>query len=250
MKLSVALITYNEGDIIEKTLSSIADIADEIVVVDSVSTDDTENLCRKFPKVKFLQRAFDGFGTQKNFAVSQCSGEWILFLDADEIPDREALLSIQETVQQHPNEDVFKIRFINILFGKAMKYGGWANTYRERLFRREKVTYNADLVHESLQYSGTVGILKGNIRHYTYKNVEHHVAKMNVYSTLMARRMQASGKRTGYLQIYLKQAFSFIKSFFLQLGLLDGIWGYHAAKTQAHYTFLKYMKLYELQSKK
>lgn len=149
MKLSVAFITFNEDRIIEKNLDSIHNLADEVIVVDSFSTDHTVEICKKFPKVKFVQKKFEGFGQQKNYAISLCNADWILFLDADEIPDQQAQQSIKKIAEAETSPfNVYEIGFNNIFLGKALKHGGWGNIKRERLFRKNFGKYSEDIVHE------------------------------------------------------------------------------------------------------
>jgi hypothetical protein len=218
MKLSVAFITFNEDRIIEKNLNSIHDLADEIIVVDSFSTDRTVEICKKFPKVKFVQRKFEGFGKQKNYAISLCSGDWILFLDADEIPDQKAQQSIKKIVEAETSPfNVYEIAFNNIFLGKALKYGGWGNTKRERLFKRNvenilKISFTNVL---SLQKKGKI---EGKINHYTYKDIYHHIEKSNKYTSMMAEKMYANGKRSNALKIVFKPIYQFIKSYIIRLG--------------------------------
>lgn len=247
MKLSVAIITFNEDRIIERTLSSIHDIADEIIVVDSFSDDNTVEICSNYPKVKLIQQKFLGFGQQKNFAISQCSGEWILFLDADEIPDETAKKSIQKILQEEIGDfSVYNIYFNNIFLARSLKYGGWGNVKRERLFRKGFGKYSEDIVHEEFITSEKKGNLFGKINHYTYEDIHHHIEKSNKYTSMMAEKMHKSGKKSNVWKILVKPFFQFIKSYFFRLGFLDGIVGYYAAKTAAFYTFLKYTKLLEI----
>jgi hypothetical protein len=219
MKLSVAFITFNEDRIIEKNLNSIHDLADEIIVVDSFSTDRTVEICKKFPKVKFVQRKFEGFGKQKNYAISLCSGDWILFLDADEIPDQKAQQSIKKIVEAETSPfNVYEIAFNNIFLGKALKYGGWGNTKRERLFKRNVGKYSEDIVHECFITSEKKGKIEGKINHYTYKDIYHHIEKSNKYTSMMAEKMYTNGKRSNALKIVFKPIYQFIKSYIIRLG--------------------------------
>ncbi len=247
MKLSVAIITFNEERIIEKNLNIIQDLADEIVIIDSFSTDCTEKICKKFSKVKFIKHQFQGFGKQKNFAIEQCSGDWIFFPDADEIPDEELKQSIINTVsQQNPEFSVYNIEFNNIFLGKALKYGGWGNTKRERLFKKNAGRYSEDIVHECFITSNPIGKLKGKLNHYTYKDIHHHIEKSNKYTSMMAEKMYKNGKRSTVFKILFNPFYQFIKSYIIRLGFLDGLVGYYAASTAAFYTFLKYKKLHEI----
>jgi len=247
MKLSVAIITFNEERILEKTLSSIEDLADEIIIVDSFSTDCTETICKRFSKLKFIQQKFLGFGRQKNYAISLCTSEWILFLDADEIPDETAKDSIRKIISDEQQKCfVYDIRFNNIFLGKALKYGGWGNTKRERFFKKGYGKYSEDIVHEEFITTENKCRLNGRINHYTYKDIHHHIEKSNKYTSMMAEKMYKNGKKATVAKILFKPLYQFIKSYFLRLGFLDGLVGYYAAFTAAFYTFLKYKKLHEI----
>lgn len=251
MPLSVAIISFNEERIINQTIESIEKIADEIIIVDSFSTDKTEELCKNFQKVKFYKKEFEGFGNQKNYALSKCSYNWILFLDSDEIPDETAKESIIKITQNSNAEfDVYKIGFNNILLGKILKYGGWGNVFRERLFKKNSAEYSSDIVHETLVTSKEIGKLQGKINHYTYSCVFHHIEKTNKYTSLMAQKLDERNKKFSAFKIITKPLFQFIKSYFIKKGFLDGIVGFYAAITAAFYTFLKYIKLYEIQLKR
>lgn len=247
MKLSVAIITFNEERIIEKNLTAVQDLADEIIIIDSFSTDHTEEICRKFPKVKFIQHQFQGFGKQKNFAIEQCSGDWIFFPDSDEIPDEILKKSIKNIInQEKPEFLVYNIEFNNIFLGKSLKYGGWGNIKRERLFKKGFGKYSEDIVHECFISSENTGKLQGKLNHYTYKNIHHHIEKSNKYTSMMAEKMYKNGKRSTVFKILFNPFYQFIKSYFIRLGFLDGLVGYYAASTAAFYTFLKYKKLHEI----
>lgn len=247
MKLSVAIITFNEERIIEKNLNAVHDLADEIIIVDSFSTDSTKEICVKFPKVKFIQQKFLGFGKQKNLAIEQCQSEWILFLDSDEIPNEELIDSIRRIVSEPKSAfNVYDLEFNNIFLGETLKYGGWGNIKRERLFKKGHGKYSEDIVHEAFVTTETKGKLQGKINHYTYKDIYHHIEKSNKYTSMMAEKMYKNGKKSNIFKILFKPFFQFFKSYFLRLGFLDGLVGYYAAATAAFYTFLKYKKLHEI----
>lgn len=247
MKLSVAIITFNEDRIIEKNLNAVHDLADEIIIVDSFSKDCTGEICSKFPKVKFIQQKFLGFGKQKNFAIEKCQSEWILFLDSDEIPDEELKNSVRKIISENQSEfNVYDVEFNNIFLGETLKYGGWGNIKRERLFKKGHGKYSEDIVHEEFITTEPKGKLKGKINHYTYKDIYHHIEKSNKYTSMMAEKMYKNGKKSNVFKILFKPLFQFFKSYFLRLGFLDGLVGYYAATTAAFYTFLKYKKLHEI----
>lgn len=247
MKLSVCYIVFNGERIIGKSIGSVYDIADEIIVVDSFSTDKTEEICTGFSKVKFIQKKFEGFGSQKNYTLAQASGEWILFLDSDEVPDATAVQAIKDILNNsNPPYKVYHIHFNNILLNKTIKYGGWGNVWRERFFRKGHGKYSDDLVHESFITQDKIGKLPGNIDHYTYKSIAHHVEKINSYTQLMAEKKVANGKKVSMIKVIFSPFFDFIKTYFFKLGFLDGIAGFYISISGAFYTFLKYIKINEI----
>lgn len=248
MGLSVAVITFNEEENIVRFLDAVTPIADEIIVLDSFSTDKTKELALKYGKVKFYENQFEGFGFQKNKALEHCSEEWVLFLDTDEIPNESLINSIRKVIAQEISvAEVFTIELINHIGKKIIKYGGWSGIYRERFFKKNAAKYSEDKVHEFLIYDSKAEKLPGEILHFTYKDIHHHIEKSNIYTTLMAKKMFENGKKSNGFKIFLKPKFQFFKTYFLKMGFLDGISGYYIAKTSAYYTFLKYSKLRELQ---
>jgi len=247
MPLSLAVITYNEEQNIVRLLDSLKNTVDEIVIVDSFSTDSTKEICtQKYPQVKFFEKSFHGYGEQKNHALSLCSHDWILFLDADEVPDEDLIQSIKKIIaSENPECSVYKAKFNNHLGIHLIKFGGWGNVCRERLFRKNCAKYSDDKVHEFLITEKKYGILDGKINHYTYKSIQHHITKINKYSDMMAEKMFEKGKKINRFKIIISPVFEFIKVFIFKLGFLDGFPGFYIAKTMSYYTFLKYIKLYE-----
>jgi len=246
MSLSLAVITYNEEDNIVRLLNALEDIVDEIIIVDSFSTDKTKQVCTQHPKVKFFEKKFEGYGEQKNYALNLCTKDWVLFLDADEVPNEDMKKSIKIVIDS-PNAayNIFKAKFINHLGIHIIRHGGWGNVMRERLFKRNAAKYSDDKVHEFLITTEKAGVLEGNIDHYTYRCIHHHVTKINTYSDMMAEKMFVRGKKINRLKIIFNPIFEFNKVFFFKFGFMDGIAGFYVAKTLAYYTFLKYIKLRE-----
>ncbi|CAI8710839.1 glycosyltransferase family 2 protein [Chryseobacterium sp. IT-36CA2] len=247
MPISLAIITYNEEENIVRLLNSLADTADEVIIVDSFSTDKTKEICtQKYPQVKFFEKKFNGYGEQKNHALNLCSHEWVLFLDADEVPDEEMKKSIKKIVSSESTEfNVYMAKFNNHLGMHLIKYGGWGNVYRDRLFRKKYARYSDDKVHEFLITDQKSGLIEGKLNHYTYKSIHHHVTKINKYSDMMAEKMFERGKRINRFKIIVSPIFEFIKVFIFKRGFLDGFPGFYIAKTMSYYTFLKYIKLRE-----
>ncbi len=247
MALSLAIITYNEEENIVRLLDSLADTADEIIIVDSFSTDNTKEICtQKYPQIKFFEKKFNGYGEQKNHALHLCSHEWVLFLDADEVPDEDMKRSIKKIISSENTEfNVYNAKFNNHLGIHLIRYGGWGSVCRERLFRKKYARYSDDKVHEFLITDQKSGLLDGKLDHYTYKSIHHHVSKVNKYSDMMAEKMFERGKKTNRFKIIVSPVFEFTKVFIFKLGFLDGFPGFYIAKTMSYYTFLKYIKLRE-----
>ncbi|WP_172280859.1 glycosyltransferase family 2 protein [Chryseobacterium sp. LAM-KRS1] len=247
MSLTLAVITYNEEHNIARLLDSLYNIVDEIIIVDSYSTDRTKEIVlQQYPEVKFFEKKFNGYGEQKNHALSLCSGEWILFLDADEVPDKELRNSIRHvTSLNNPEYHIYKTKFNNHLGTHLIRYGGWGTVSRERLFRKDSAKYSDDKVHEYLISDKKAGNLDGRLDHYTYRSIHCHVSKINKYSDMMAEKMFEKGKRIKRFKVIVSPVFEFIKVFIFKFGFLDGFAGYYIAKTMSYYTFLKYIKLRE-----
>lgn len=247
MALSLAIITYNEEENIVRLLDSLIDTVGEIIIVDSFSTDKTKEICtQQYPQVKFFEKKFNGYGEQKNHALNLCSHDWVLFLDADEVPDEKLRNSIRKiATSENPEFNIYKAKFNNHLGIHLIRFGGWGNVCRERLFRKKYATYSDDKVHEFLITDQKAGLLEGKIDHYTYKSIHHHVSKINKYSDMMAEKMFEKGKKINRFKIIVSPIFEFIKVFIFKLGFLDGFPGFYIAKTMSYYTFLKYIKLRE-----
>jgi len=245
--LSLAVITYNEEDNIIRLLNAVKGTVDEIIVVDSHSTDRTKEIClQDYPEVKFYEKKFNGYGEQKNYALSLCSEEWVLFLDADEIPDEEMIRSIRKIISCGNTKcTVYKAKFINYVGIHLIRFGGWGNVCKERLFKKDYAKYSDDKVHEFLITDQKAGILEGKLNHYTYKSIHHHISKINKYSDMMAEKMFERGKKYQNFKIIISPVYEFIKVFIFKLGFLDGFAGFYVAKTMSYYTFLKYIKLRE-----
>jgi len=247
MALTLAVITYNEEDNIVRLLNAVKDTVDEIVIVDSYSTDRTKEIClHDYPDIKFHERKFNGYGEQKNYALSLCSKPWILFLDADEVPDEKMLQSIRNIVSSGNTEYcVYKAKFLNYISINLIRFGGWGNVCKERLFKRDCAKYSDDKVHEFLITAKKAGILEGKLNHYTYKSIHHHISKINIYSDMMAEKMFERGKKYQNFKIIVSPVYEFIKVYLFKFGFLDGFAGFYVAKTMSYYTFLKYIKLRE-----
>ena len=247
--ISAVIITKNESHIIGKTLQSLQGLTDDIVIVDSGSTDDTVAICKKF-NARVIEPGWNGYGANKNIGIDAAKHDWILNLDADEALDDELKRSL---LQLNPSQDnlVFSIRFKNFFCNKLISYGEWGHDRHIRLFNRNKVRWNNEGVHETLALPDDAKhiLLKGNILHYTVTDREDYNRKADHYARLSAEKYFANGKSIS-MASYLSPTFSFLRNYFLRLGFLDGKEGFIIARSTARYTFLKYKYLKQLKNTK
>jgi glycosyltransferase involved in cell wall biosynthesis len=246
LSLSVGLITYNEEKEISRTLNAVKELADEIVIVDNGSTDRTVEIARSF-HAKVYTEDWKGFGMQKNSVIDKCKGKWILLIDADEEITPQLKDSIQRIITAETLQyEIYKIRFTTFCFGKKIKYGGWSNFFRVRLFLNGAGKYDDKQVHETFVTTKKIGTIKNAINHYTYANLEEYVNKFNTYTSQWAIQYWKAKKNKSTLNVYFTTSFHFIKMYLLKLGFLDGYEGYLLSKISAMYVLIKYAKLREL----
>lgn len=247
-KLSVYIITKNEEQTLPNCLESVKGLADEIILVDSFSTDKTLEVAKKYG-AKIFQRPFKGFQDQKQFALDQCSGEWVLNLDADEELSPKLKQKIAEIINSPVKEKMFFIPEQVTFLGRKMKYSGLTGRFHERLAYREGTKYSAGTVHEKIMNDGPVKYLKGYYCYHTpYTSIEQYFNKFNLYSTLGAKDLFERGKKFRVANL-LRQPFDFIKIYVLHFGFLDGIHGFLWAWFSSVYPTVKYAKLWFLEYK-
>lgn len=240
-KISAAIITYNEEKNIERCITSLNGIADEIVVVDSNSTDKTKEICTKH-RVFFYSRPFTNYSDQKNWAVGQCQYDIILSVDADEALDDKLKTQIA-SVKNNWQADAYSFNRMTNYCGKWIKHTGWYPDKQVRLWDKSKARWEG-IIHEKLTVDKKRIIhLSGNLLHYSFYTVEQHIAQINRFSTLRANDMFANGKKFSWLKVFIKPRVKFFKHFILKGGFRDGYSGYVIAKNSAHAVFLKYIKL-------
>ena len=244
MKISITLITLNS----EKTLKSVLEAvywADEIVLVDSGSTDKTLEIARQF-NAKIVYRAFDGYGSQKNFATSQASNDWILSLDDDEILTPKLQQEIQNLSLSTTDYEGFKIPRSLIFLGKLLRFSGEYKRLTLRLFNRKQGNWNAEYVHESVEVKGKIGILKHQILHDSYRDLTDYFNKFNKYTSLGAKTLAERGKTASSLKIITRFPTTFLKIYLLKGSCLDGYAGFMWALLTAMTPVIKYAKLREM----
>ncbi|HEV8272383.1 MAG TPA: glycosyltransferase family 2 protein [Chitinophagaceae bacterium] len=249
-RLSVVIVCKNGAKVIGETIKSFSGLTDDILVYDNGSTDGTKDIVKQ-SKARLVEGSWEGFGKTKNKANALAKYNWILSLDADETIDewlKENLLK-QDLADE---KKVFEFNFKNFLGNKWLRFGEWGNDKHIRLFNRIEIKWNDADVHESLLLPNDVKVIPvpGYVLHKTATNISEYENKMENYAALNADKYFKQQKRSGSLKMFFSAIFSFIKNYFFKLGFLDGATGYHCARINARYTFLKYKRLDELWSKK
>lgn len=245
-KISALLIVYNEAKHINEVINNIS-FADEIIVVDSFSTDDTLAELAQFKHVKTIQRKFENFADQRNFALQQANHPWVLFIDADErIPD--ALKSeILATVNNPQDAVAFMFKRLYFFNKKRIHFSGFQTDTTFRLFKKDHVTYIEDkLVHEMPRIGGQSKILKNNMLHYCFDSAAHYKAKMEHYASLKALELYKNGKRPTRFHFIFRPTYKFINNYFLRLGFLDGKPGFQICYLSAYGVYYRYKELERL----
>lgn len=231
MKSSIVIITLNSQKYLDEVLSS-CKFADEIVIVDSGSTDDTLKIAQKH-NANIIQQEWLGFGKQKQFGVNAAKNDWVFVLDSDEIISKELKTEILKTLEK-PKFKAYKVARENVFFGKIIKTMGLYPDFSIRFFNKNYAKFNELKVHESVITDEKIGILKNPFKHYAYDNIEQFIHKQNRYSSL--------GAKNNKLKAIFNPKWTFFKLFILKKGFKEGFDGYLIAKLYSEYTFWKYIK--------
>lgn len=242
-KLSVAIITLNEERDIGRCLESVKDIADEIVVVDSFSTDNTESICLQYG-VRFIEHHFEGYIEQKNFALAQTSYKHVLSLDADEALSDELKASIQE-VKTNFVADGYSMNRLTNYIGTWIHHCGWYPDTKLRLFNISKGKWGGTNPHDEFLFEGKVNViqLKGDLLHYSYHSLEDHHKQIEHFTNIAAKAYYEKGKKAPLFKLMFSPVFRFIRDYVFLLGFLDGKAGLQICYLSASATFQKYVKL-------
>lgn len=249
-KISGVIITFNEEQYIERCIASLVGIVDEIVVVDSFSTDKTKEICAKY-NVVFIEQKFLGYLEQKNFALGQTSYEYALSLDGDEALSEELkqhILSIKDDLKY----DGYELNRLNNYCGKWIKHSNWYPDSRIRLIKKSSGKWIGKNPHDFLELDkgATLGKLKGDLLHWAYDSHEEHFLKVNNFTNISAKsHISKNNKKVGFIKIFLSPFWKFFKNYFIKLGFLDGLNGFIICSFASFGTFLKYIKVKELQDK-
>ena len=243
--LTAVIITFNEEDNIQACLDSVEDTVDEIVVLDSFSTDATPEICRRHPKVKFFQHPFDGYGSQKNRAMGFAASTWVLLIDADERLTDELSRSILEFLEKDPAASGAKFPRLTHYLQRDIRHGGWYPNKRYRLLRRGEAHHEGS-IHEKAVLKGQGVSLTGDLLHYTYKDISDHASRVNRFTSMAALQRYSDGKKFSLLRLLFRPPWAFVETYLVRLGLLDGLQGLIIAIVGSYYSFLREAKLFEL----
>jgi glycosyltransferase involved in cell wall biosynthesis len=247
MKITAIIITLNEEKKLAGCLESLSGIADEIVIVDSGSTDETESIARRFTD-KFYFNKWPGYAAQKNLAAEKSSSDWILSLDADERLSEELKRSILQIKTTDVSSSAFSFPRKTFYLGRWIEHSGWYPDRKTRLYDRRKARWGGDFVHESLLVVGETREVSGDLLHYSIDSVFDHAKTANRYTDLAAQELDAKGRKARFIDLALLPSVTFFKCYILQGGFQDGIAGLSIAAFASYYVFMKYMKLWETQN--
>jgi glycosyltransferase involved in cell wall biosynthesis len=250
VKISATVITLNEEKKLEACLQSLMGVADEILVVDSFSTDKTREICNRY-SVRFIQNTFEGYVAQKNYAVKQATYDYILSLDADERLSENLRDSIIEVKKSWGNVDGYTVNRFNNYCGKWMHFSGWYPERKLRLWDRRLALWTGTDPHDHIKIPrNKTQKLRGHLLHYAYLTVDEHLQQVHRFAEIAARAKYKKGESVSFIiNIIFSPLFRFLKSFIFQLGFLDGYYGFIFCTASASMTFFKYVRLYEYKRK-
>lgn len=247
-KVSAVIITYNEARNIEETLSKLY-WCNEIVIVDSYSTDNTVDICRQYG-CKIFFRHFDGYGPQKQFAVSKAANDWVLCLDADEVLSDGLVEEINKLTEDDMVYAGFSIPMNLVFLNKEFKYGKESSRFFLRMFNRKKGGFTSAKVHEGIKVDGPVKKMDHNIRHYSYHSIAQYLEKMNRYSSYSSEMAYKKGRNKSAWAVLLSIPLNFAKYYLLERNFLNGAKGFYWSMLNSFYHFVKYIKIKELNKNK
>ncbi|MBK2000228.1 MULTISPECIES: glycosyltransferase family 2 protein [Campylobacter] len=233
MNLSIVILTFNSQRYLQEVLKSVQ-FANEVIIVDSGSTDDSLKIANTFDNVKIFHQNWLGFAKQKQFGVDKTTNEWVFILDSDEIFTKKLEKEVLQTIK-NPIFKAYKVARLNFFFGKAITRMGLYPDYNIRLFHKKYAKFNEREVHESIICKEKIGFLQHYFLHYAYESIEQFINKQNIYSSL-------NPKKNNFIKAIINPYWTFFKLYFIKLGFLEGKNGFIIAKLYAQYTFWKYIK--------
>jgi glycosyltransferase involved in cell wall biosynthesis len=250
IKLSVVIITFNEEKNIRRCIDSVQGIADEVIVVDSFSTDKTHLICEEY-SVKFHTHAFQGHVQQKNYALKLASSEYVLSLDADEALSSELKDSLL-TAKKQVTLDAYSLNRLTNYCGSWIHHCGWYPDRRIRLWRKEKGSWGGENPHDKVIMADktSIGHLEGDLLHYSFPSISDHIKQLDKFTTISSQEAYKKNKRVvPFIHIVVYPFLTFLKMYLLKLGFMDGYAGFLVCVSGAYYKFLKYAKLNQLQKR-
>ena len=248
IKLSAVIITLNEEKNIARCIESLKSVADEILVVDSISTDKTREICLSHG-VRFVEQKFLGYVEQKNYALKLATYDHVLSLDADEALDEKLQQEIQ-LIKKDFKYDGYKFNRLTQYNGFWVRHSGWYPDIKLRIVKKEKAQWVGNNPHDALEVNGLVSHIAGDLLHYSYDSISAHVLQTNKFSTIEAQSLFARGKRSTILKIVTRPPFQFFKDYILRKGFLDGRYGFIICFINSLYVLLKYAKMMDMQLNK
>jgi len=241
VKISATIIAYNEERNLPRAIESLR-CADEIVVIDSGSTDRTVELAQNLG-ARVIERSWQGYAKQKNFAAEQASHDWILSLDADESLSEALEAEIWRLKKAGPQFEAYTMPRLARYLGRWIRHSGWYPDRKVRLYDRRKASWVGDYVHESVKVTGSLGHLESNLLHFTCDSLSEHMRTMDRYTTLAAEQLVDAKRQVGWGRLILEPPWTFFNTYFVKYGFLDGVEGLAIANMAALYNFLKYAKV-------
>ena len=248
IKLSVVIITLNEEKNIGRCLNSVKEIADEVLVVDSLSNDRTREICHSFG-ARFVEQKFLGYVEQKNFALKMATYEHVLSLDADESLSAELIAEIKK-IKTNFEGSGYEFNRLTQYNGHWVNYCGWYPDTKLRLILKSSGQWSGNNPHDCLNVVGPISHIKGDLLHYSYDSISSHVQQTNKFSTIEAQTLYSKGKRASVIKLVTRPPYQFIKDYFFKLGILDGYYGFVICFINALYVLLKYAKMIDLEKSK
>lgn len=245
-KISAVVITHNAATTIGNCIDALKKVSDEIIVIDSFSTDETADICKE-KNINFFQQNWLGFGAQKNFGINKASYNYILSIDADEIISDELATSVNKE-KNRGLSGLYSLLFLHHYYFDFAKHGASGPDTKTRLFDKTNVRWNEREVHEALiiPEGEKIKQLRGYLLHYSYASISHQINKINYYTSLGAKQLFKKGKKYFFLKMIFSPPINFFINYFIRLGFLDGIHGFVLASFSAHESFVKYAKLWEM----
>lgn len=246
-KITALAITFNEEENVKRYVESLS-FADEIIFVDSLSTDKTVELAKEMG-VHVIERKFINFSEQRNFAIQQAKNDWIVFFDLDEIITKELEVEIKYKINNPNSKVAFFVKRHFFFMGKHIRFGGWQNDKAIRLFNKNFCQYNGNLVHEEVKAKGNIGVLKNGLNHYSYKNFDNYNDKLNLYSNLQAENLYNKKTRPNAYHLVFRPMYRFLWQYIFRLGILDGKEGFILAYVHSFSVFKRYLQLWMMYRK-